>query len=176
MMMKEKTISSRSIYDGRIITVRVDEVELPNGKTASREIVHHNGAVAVLAVTDEEKIVLVRQYRKPMDRILIEVPAGKLEGDEDPKSCAERELAEETGFKANSMELVASFYTSPGFSDELVHLYRGRGLTAGEAQPDEDEFVEVLYLTLAEAKKYIETGEIKDAKTIMAIYAWELDK
>lgn len=174
--MVEKTITSQSIYEGRIIQVRVDEVELPNGKTASREIVHHNGAVAVLAVTDEDKIVLVRQYRKPMDRILLEIPAGKLEGDEDPKSCAERELVEETGFKAKNMELIASFYTSPGFSDELVHLYRGRGLTSGEATPDEDEFVEVLYLSLPEAKKYIETGEIKDAKTIMAIYAWELDK
>ncbi len=174
--MVEKTISSQSIYEGRIIQVRVEEVELPNGKTASREIVHHNGAVAVLAITDEDQIVLVRQYRKPMDRILLEVPAGKLEGDEDPKSCAERELVEETGFKAKEMDQIASFYTSPGFSDELVHLYRGRGLTAGDAQPDEDEFVEVLYLSLPEAKKYIETGEIKDAKTIMAIYAWELDK
>lgn len=174
--MVEKTISSQSIYEGRIIQVRVEEVELPNGKTASREIVHHNGAVAVLAITDEDQIVLVRQYRKPMDRILLEVPAGKLEGDEDPKSCAERELVEETGFKAKEMDQIASFYTSPGFSDELVHLYRGKGLTAGDAQPDEDEFVEVLYLSLPEAKKYIETGEIKDAKTIMAIYAWELDK
>lgn len=174
--MIEKTISSQSIYEGRIIKVRVEEVELPNGKTASREIVHHNGAVAVLAVTNEDKIVLVRQYRKPMDQIILEVPAGKLEGDEDPKACAERELIEETGFKAKDMKRIASFYTSPGFSDELVHLYRGRGLTAGEAQPDEDEFVEVLYISLPEAKKYIETGEIKDAKTIMAIYAWELDK
>lgn len=174
--MIEKTISIQSIYEGRIIKVRVEEVELPNGKTASREIVHHNGAVAVLAVTNEDKIVLVRQYRKPMDQIILEVPAGKLEGDEDPKACAERELIEETGFKAKDMKRIASFYTSPGFSDELVHLYRGRGLTAGEAQPDEDEFVEVLYISLPEAKKYIETGEIKDAKTIMAIYAWELDK
>jgi len=175
-MMEEKTISSRSIFDGKIIKVRVDEVQLPNGKTATREIVHHNGAVAVLAVTQENKIVLVRQYRKPMDRFLLEIPAGKLEGDEDPASCAERELIEETGFKAKEMELIASFYTSPGFSDELVYLYRARGLVAGEARPDEDEFVEVKYLTLPEAKKSIETGEIKDAKTIMAIYAWELGR
>lgn len=173
--MEEKTISSQPIYDGKIIQLRIDEVQLPNGKTASREIVHHNGAVAVLAVTADQRIVLVRQFRKALERFLVEVPAGKLEGDEEPLACAERELIEETGYRTKQLDSVASFYTSPGFADEIVHLFKAEGLTEGDANPDDDEFVELLHLTLEEAKEYIASGEIRDAKTILAIYAWELE-
>ncbi|MFD2371856.1 NUDIX domain-containing protein [Brevibacillus sp. GCM10020057] len=171
--LHEKTISSQSIYDGRIIKVKVDEVQLPNGKTAKREIVHHQGAVAVMPITDDGKLVAVRQFRKPLERTIVEIPAGKLEPGEEPLSCAIRELEEETGYVAKKMELLSSFYTSPGFADELLHVYVATGLTKGESRPDEDEFVDVLELTLAEARELHRSGEIRDAKTVVALFAWE---
>jgi ADP-ribose pyrophosphatase len=123
MNLEEKTIKTEKIFEGRIITVQVDEVELPNGKTSTRELVKHPGAVAVIAVTDEEKIVMVEQYRKPLEKEIVEIPAGKLEKGEDPAECAKRELEEETGYGCTNLELLTSFYTSPGFADELVHVY-----------------------------------------------------
>jgi ADP-ribose pyrophosphatase len=169
----EKTISSQPIYDGRIIKVKVDEVQLPNGKTAKREIVNHQGAVAVLPLTDDGKMVAVRQFRKPLEQTIVEIPAGKLEPGEEPLTCAIRELEEETGYKAEKMELLSSFYTSPGFADELLHVYIATGLTKGESRPDEDEFVDALELSLEEAHELHRTGEIRDAKTVVAIFAWE---
>lgn len=174
--MNERTISSQTIYEGKIITLKVDQVELPNGKTASREIVTHPGAVAVMAITDDNRLVVVRQFRKPLERAIVEIPAGKLEPGEKPDVCAHRELEEETGYTAREMKHVASFYTSPGFADELIHLYRTDGLTAGEAKPDEDEFVELMHITVDEAQQLIASGEIRDAKTIMAVYAWQLEQ
>ncbi len=169
----EKTISSQSIYNGRIIKVKVDEVLLPNGNTAKREIVNHQGAVAVLPLTDDGKMIAVRQFRKPLERTIVEIPAGKLEAGEEPLACAIRELEEETGYAAKHMELLSSFYTSPGFADELLHVYVATGLTKGESRPDEDEFVDVLELTLEEAQELHRTGEIRDAKTVVALFAWE---
>lgn len=174
--MNEKTISSQTIYEGKIVTLKVDQVELPNGKTASREIVTHPGAVAVMAITDDNRMVVVRQFRKPLERTIVEIPAGKLEPGEKPDVCAHRELEEETGYTAQEMKHVASFYTSPGFADELIHLYRTDSLTAGEAKPDEDEFVELMHITVEEAQQLIASGEIRDAKTIMAVYVWQLEQ
>lgn len=169
----EKTISSQSIYDGRIIKVKVDEVLLPNGNTAKREIVNHQGAVAVMPLTDDGKMIAVRQFRKPLERTIVEIPAGKLEPGEEPLACAIRELEEETGYVAEKLELLSSFYTSPGFADEILHVYVATGLTKGESRPDEDEFVDVLELTLEEAQQLHRTGEIRDAKTVVALFAWE---
>jgi ADP-ribose pyrophosphatase len=169
----EKTISSQPIYDGRIIKVKVDEVLLPNGRTAKREIVNHQGAVAVLPLTTDGRMVAVRQFRKPLERTIVEIPAGKLEPGEEPLACAKRELEEETGYQAAKYDHLSSFYTSPGFADEIMHLYVATGLTKGESRPDEDEFVEVLELTLEEAKELHRTGEICDAKTVAALFAWE---
>lgn len=169
----EKTIASTPIYDGRVIKVKVDEVLLPNGKTAKREIVNHQGAVAVLPLTDDNKMIAVRQFRKPLERTIVEIPAGKLEKGEDPLTCAKRELEEETGFQAAEYGHLSSFYTSPGFADEILHLYVATGLREGPPRPDEDEFVEVLYLTLDEAKALHQRGEICDAKTVLALFAWE---
>lgn len=174
--MIEKTVASTPIYDGKIIQVQVDEVELPNGKTAKREIVHHPGAVAVMAITQENRMVMVRQFRKPLERTIVEIPAGKLEPGEEPEVCAGRELREETGYTYTSLRHQASFYTSPGFADEIVHLYRAEGVTPGEAQPDDDEFVELLHVTVEEAQELIASGDIRDAKTILAVYAWQLDQ
>jgi len=169
----EKTISSQPIYDGRIIKVKVDEVLLPNGNTAKREIVNHQGAVAVLPLTDDGKMIAVRQFRKPLERTIVEIPAGKLEPGEEPLMCAKRELEEETGFVATTYTHLSSFYTSPGFADELLHVYVATGLTRGERNLDEDEFVDVLELTLEEVHELHQTGEIRDAKTVVALFAWE---
>ncbi|WP_103105325.1 NUDIX domain-containing protein [Brevibacillus reuszeri] len=169
----EKTIASQSIYDGRIIKVKVDEVLLPNGNTAKREIVNHQGAVAVLPLTDDGKMVVVRQFRKPLECTIVEIPAGKLEIGEEPLTCAKRELEEETGYVAKNYSLLSSFYTSPGFADELLYVYVATELTKGESRPDEDEFVDVLELTLEEAHELHRAGEIRDAKTVVALFAWE---
>lgn len=170
----EKTIATKKIFSGRIIDLQVDEVELPDGNKSIRELVKHPGAVAVIAVTKEKKLVLVRQYRKALEKTIVEIPAGKLEQGEDPKTCAERELEEETGYKSNALQFVVSFYTSPGFADELVHLFFTDELEEGEVNMDEDEFVETLELTVQEALPLIETKEIHDAKTIYAIQYLQL--
>ncbi|WP_232696227.1 NUDIX domain-containing protein [Brevibacillus daliensis] len=171
----EKTIKTKQIFEGKVISLQVDDVELPNGNLAKREIVKHQGAVAVLPISNDNKMIAVRQFRKPLERSIIEIPAGKLEKGEEPLECAKRELAEETGYTAKNITHISSFYTSPGFADELLHLYVAKDLTAGELNLDEDEFVEVLHLTLEEAKELHATGEIRDAKTVLALFAWEND-
>ncbi len=125
---EEKTIHTEKLFEGKVVRLQIDDVELPNGKTSKREIIKHPGAVAVLALTPENKIVLVEQYRKPMERALVEIPAGKLEPGEKPEVTAVRELEEETGYECNRLDHIISFYTSPGFADELIHLYLATGL------------------------------------------------
>ena len=175
---EEKTTATQPIYDGRIIQVRVDDVVLPNGASSKRELVKHPGAVAVIAVTDEGKIVLVEQYRKAMEKALVEIPAGKLEQGEAPLATAMRELEEETGYICEDMKLLYSFYTSPGFADEIVYLYEATGLTKKEdkADLDEDEFVDLLEVTLEEAWELIQEQRIHDAKTILAMQYLQLKK
>ncbi|WP_144460304.1 NUDIX domain-containing protein [Siminovitchia fortis] len=173
---EEKTVSTETIFEGKIISVQVDEVELPNGKLSKREIVRHPGAVALIALTDENKIVMVEQYRKPLERSLLEIPAGKLEPGEKPAATAERELEEETGYRAGKMEYISSFYTSPGFADEIIHLYLATGLEKVEnpADGDEDEFVELFELTLEEALECMRNERIYDAKTLFAVQYLQL--
>lgn len=173
---EEKTLSSQKIFTGKVISLQVDEVELPDGKTSKREIIKHPGAVAVIAITDDGKIVMVEQYRKAMERSLVEIPAGKLEPGEEPLKTAKRELEEETGYVCERMEHVISFYTSPGFADELVHVYVAHQLSKKEdaASLDEDEFVEVIELTLEEAQQYIVEEKIYDAKTAYAVQYLQL--
>ncbi|WP_084410782.1 NUDIX domain-containing protein [Paenibacillus glacialis] len=171
--LDEVTLSTQPIYEGRIISLQIDTVRLPDGKTATREVVRHPGAVAVLAL-HEGKMLVVDQFRQPMGRCEIEIPAGKLEPGEDPLEAAVRELEEETGYRCGEIKLLQSFYTSPGFADELIHLYVTQDLEIGEMAPDEDEFLELSEITLEEAYRYIQEGRISDAKTIMAVYAWHL--
>ncbi|WP_456278434.1 NUDIX domain-containing protein [Bacillus sp. AK128] len=175
---EEKTLSSKTLFEGRVIDLVLEEVLLPNGKTSTREIVKHPGAVAVIPITDDGKIVMVRQYRKALERELVEIPAGKLEKGEKPELTARRELEEETGYGCASLTHLISFYTSPGFADEMVHLYVAEGLTQKEnkLELDEDEFVEVIALSIEEAKQYIHEQKIYDAKTAYAVQYLELQK
>lgn len=168
---EEKTISSESLYEGKIISLRIEEVELPDGNHAKRELVKHPGAVALIPITAEGKIILVKQYRKALDRTLIEIPAGRIEINEEPKLTAIRELEEETGLGAGKVTYLQSFATSPGFADEIIHLYLAEELYEIEnpAAGDEDEFIELLEVTIADAEKLVATGEIYDAKTAFAV-------
>ncbi|MGS0764062.1 NUDIX domain-containing protein [Syntrophomonas curvata] len=169
MKFEEKTIKSEDIFSGRIIKVRVDTVSLPDGRESTREIVEHAGAVAIVALDDENNIRLVRQYRKPVEQVLLEIPAGTMEADEEALSCAQRELAEETGLQAAVWERILSYYSAPGFSDEELHLYLARDLTSGECSPDSDEFLESVSIPLNEAYRMIFTGQIVDGKSIIGI-------
>ncbi|MCY8824782.1 NUDIX hydrolase [Bacillus atrophaeus] len=174
--LEEKTIEKEKLFSGKVIDLYVEDVELPNGKTSKREIVKHPGAVAVLAVTDSNKIILVNQYRKPLERTIVEIPAGKLEKGEEPEYTALRELEEETGYTAKKLTKITAFYTSPGFADEIVHLFLAEDLSVLEEKRelDEDEFVEVLEVTLEDALKLVETREVYDAKTAYAIQYLQL--
>jgi ADP-ribose pyrophosphatase len=169
MDLTEKTIDTREIFSGRIIKVRVDTVSLPDGQQSTREVVEHAGAVAVIALDNDNNIIMVRQYRKPVEMVLMEIPAGTMEKDEDPLLCAQRELREETGFSADRWERILSYYSAPGFTDEYLHLYLATGLTGGEIDLDEDEFVETVSIPLKEAWRMIFAGEIADGKSIIGI-------
>ena len=168
---EEKTISGETLYEGKVITLRVEEVELPDGKTATRELIKHPGAVAIIPVTEEGKLVLVEQYRKALERSLIEIPAGKIDPGEEPAVTAVRELEEETGYGAKEFSYVQSFATSPGFADEIIHLYLARGLYPidNPGAGDEDEFIELLEVTIEEAEEMVVSGKIFDAKTAFAV-------
>ncbi|QDH19565.1 NUDIX domain-containing protein [Saccharibacillus brassicae] len=169
----ETTVGSEPIFDGKIIKVQIDTVELSDGTQAKREIVKHPGAVAVLAIRGG-KLLVVEQFRQPLGRTEIEIPAGKLEPGEDPREAAARELEEETGYRAPELLHLSSFYTSPGFADEIIHFYAAENLTEGTLHPDEDEFLELTEITLEEAFGHIRAGRISDAKTLMAVYAWQI--
>lgn len=172
MDMKEDTIEESLIYDGKIIRVERLTVRLQNGNIAYREVVRHQGAVAILAEPKPGEIVLVSQFRKPIEDELLELPAGKLEPGEEPIDCAIRELIEETGYRANKIELVHSFFTSPGFADEKIQLYYATDLTLGERSPDEDEFVDVELYQKAEILNMLNHAEIQDAKTLIGLLWW----
>lgn len=177
-MFEEKTTQTKVIYEGKVVQLQVDDVLLPNGKEAKRELIKHPGAVAIIPITKNKKIVMVEQYRKPLEKSIIEIPAGKLEKGESPEITAVRELEEETGYTTKKLTKVTSFYTSPGFADEIMHIYVSDELEKLDFPPalDEDEFVEIHELTLAEAKQYIQEQRIHDAKTIYAILYLELQE
>ena len=168
---EEKTIHSEPIFTGKVISLKVDDVTLPNGAMSKREIINHPGAVAVIAITENNKILLVEQYRKALERSLVEIPAGKLELGEEPIVTARRELEEETGYTSNNFEFIQAFATSPGFADEVIHLYVAKNLKKLEvpAELDDDEFVELMEVSLEEAEAMVSDGRIYDAKTAFAI-------
>ncbi|MEK5039310.1 NUDIX hydrolase [Sporosarcina sp. FSL K6-3457] len=168
---EEKTLSGETLYEGKVITLRVEEVELPDGNRAKRELIKHPGAVAVIPITAEGKLVLVEQYRKALERSLIEIPAGKIDPGEAPEITAVRELEEETGYGAKEFSYIQSFATSPGFADEVIHVYLAQGLYTidNPAAGDEDEFIGLLEVTIEEAEEMVVTGKIFDAKTAFAV-------
>ncbi|MGI5911121.1 MAG: NUDIX domain-containing protein [Syntrophomonadaceae bacterium] len=173
MNYDEKTLYSKDIFSGRIIKVRVDTVSLPDGRNSTREIVEHAGAVAIVAVDDNNYIYLVRQYRKPIEKVLIEIPAGLIEKGEEAIAAAKRELAEETGLRAANWSRILSYYSAPGFSNEELHLYLARNLSQGEFNLDKDEFLENVSMPLEEAYRLIFSGQIVDGKSIIGIqYAY----
>lgn len=174
---EETTLETRPVYKGNFISLQVDTVRLPDGNTATREIVKHPGAVAVLALVEGgSKMLVVEQYRKPLEKAQVEIPAGKLEPGEDPLAAAGRELEEETGYRAKRLEHLQSFSTSPGFANEIIHLYVAEDFEEGRAglDLDEEEFLTCEAITVEQARQYIRDGRICDAKTLLAVYAWEL--
>lgn len=169
MELFEKKIKSEQIFDGKIVKLFVDDVELPNGRVAKREIVRHPGAVCVVPVTDDGCVIMVKQFRYPFASVLLEVPAGKLEYGEDPLSAVRRELSEESGAEAENIEYIGKLYTSVAIFDEQIHMYLATGLTFKKAHPDEGEFLEVEKIPLDTLVKMVMDGEIPDAKTQIAI-------
>lgn len=170
MDLREKTIDTKEIYKGRVISLSVDTVITPGGNEATRELVHHPGGVAVVAIDNDDMIYLVRQYRIPYDEILLEIPAGKLDSkEENPKDAAARELSEETGLVAKEIKHIGDFYPSVGFLDENLRLFVATGLSEGQTHPDEDEYLDVVKMPFDEAVKLVIDGTIKDGKTIAGI-------
>ena len=168
MTFEEKTLESQMIYKGAIINLRRDKVTVEKG-TSYREIIEHNGGAVLAAVTDEGKMVMVRQYRKPAERVMLEVPAGKIDPGETPFETACRELKEETGYTPGEVKYLTEFYPSVGYSEEVLYLYLCTGLTAGETCPDENEALDVLEMDVEELYEMVMRAEIRDAKTIIAI-------
>ena len=174
MELTEKTLESREIFRGRIVTLKVDKIELPDGHQSGREVVEHPGGVAVLPLDDQDMVTLVRQYRYPFGKVITELPAGKLEKGEDPLVCAQRELSEEVGAEADELIYLGKFFTSPGYSTEVLHMYLARGLRQGQVHPDEDEFLESERLPFLTLFQQVMSGEIEDGKTIAAVLKTKL--
>lgn len=167
--LEEKMLKSEHVFDGQLLKVRKDRVTLPNGKEAVREWIEHPGAAAIVPVLSDGRIVMVKQYRYPMGKVTLEIPAGKLDPDEAPINCAIRELEEETGYTAHKIEYITSIGTTMAFSNEVIHLYIAENLESGEQSPDEDEFINTAIFTREEIDQMIQSGQIDDAKTLVAL-------
>ena len=165
----EKTVDRQVAFEGKVFSVEVKKVELFDGSLARREVVLHHGGATIVALDDEKNVYLVRQFRSPYEKVLLEIPAGKLEKDEDPMSCAIRELKEETGMQAEKVESLGQMYATPGYCSEIIHLFLATGLSFGEGSPDDGEFLQLVKMPLSEAIEKIESNEISDAKTMVAL-------
>lgn len=165
----ERVLSSRRLYEGRVVNLRVDTVELPGGRRATREVVEHGDVVAVVPLLEGEDVLLVRQYRLPAGQMLLEVPAGGVEEGETAEEAARRELEEECGQRAGTLERLGGFYASPGFCSEYVHMFLATALESAEARPDLDEEIAVVRLPLAETLRLVRAGEIRDGKSIIGL-------
>lgn len=168
--LAEVKISSKDIFEGKILHLVNDEVRLPNGETSGREVIRHIGAVCIIPITDDNEVIVERQFRYPVDEVLTEIPAGKLDfKDEDRLEAAKRELREETGYTAEEWTDLGSFYPAAAYSDEKITLYMARGLHLGERELDEDEFINVVKVPLKDLAEEVMSGKIPDNKTQMAI-------
>ena len=171
---RDSTVSSHRVYEGRVLNLDIDQVRFPDGHTGTLELIRHSGAAAVVPFLDpldspDPRVLLIRQYRYAADRFLYEIPAGRLEPGETPADCARRELLEETGCTATSIQPLGSFFTTPGFIDEYIHLFVATGITHGHASPERDEFIHRESHTSLGALRMIDRGEIVDGKTIVAL-------
>jgi ADP-ribose pyrophosphatase len=162
-------MGTKKIYSGKVVTLNIDTVTLPNGVTIDLEIVRHPGAAAVVPLKENGTVVLIKQFRHAAGGFIYEIPAGKLHPGEDPKNCAARELEEEIGYQAGKLDLVSSIFTAPGFTDEVIHIYKATGLTKGRQQLDRDEVLEIVEVPLQEAIEMIRIGSIRDAKTMVGL-------
>jgi len=169
MNLIEKPLSQQYLYKGKIVHLRVDEALLPNGLTAAREVIEHPGGVCVAPLTREGELLFVRQFRYPYQQVTLELPAGKLEPGEDPLEAGSRELTEETGAAAGEYVSLGQLYPSPGYTDEIIHLFLARDLSYGASHPDEDEFLEPERIPLKEAVRMVLAGELPDAKTQIGV-------
>ena len=165
--LAEHPLTEDVAWTGRIFNVNRLQVELPDGRRALRDVVRHPGAVAIVALTEEGRICLVRQYRTALGRVTVEIPAGKLSAGEDPLKCANRELLEETGMVAEKMAFLTTIASSDGFCDELIHIYMATGLTFAKSSPDDDEFINVDLVEVSELVDAVLDGRIEDAKTVV---------
>jgi len=159
----------KTIYKGRVVNLNLETVTLPNGNTVELELIHHPGAAAVVPMKDDKTVLLIRQYRHAAGGYILEIPAGKLEPGEEPRQCAAREIEEEIGFRADSLEPLITFFTTPGFTDEVIHIFKGIGLTPGKQHLDHDEVLDVIELPLDRAIAQIRNGTIRDGKTIIGL-------
>ena len=172
--MNYKVTKSENVFNGIVFDVKLDILEYDSGNAGRREVIHHNGGAVVLPITDDGKLVLIKQFRYPLQEILIEAPAGKLEIGEDPMICATRELTEETGYTAEKIISLGKISTTPGFCDEILYLYLAQDLTVGEHNREEGEYgMEVFEYSLSEVDEMIKNGELIDSKTIAAIYHYK---
>lgn len=169
MELTEKTLSSQSVFDGRILHITLDEVELPNGKQSKREVVNHPGGVAVAALDEENNLLFVRQFRYPYKEVVLELPAGKLEKGSTPLENGKRELLEETGAEGYSYISLGQVYPSPGYTSEIIHLYACRVKSVGESRPDDGEFLNVEKIPLDKALEMVLNNMIPDSKTQIAV-------
>lgn len=168
--LREEVLSRETVYPGVIIRLEHWQVRLPNGETALREVACHPGAAAVVAVDEQEQVILVRQHRVAVDRVTMEIPAGKLDSPaEDPFLCAQRELSEETGLTAEHWQKLTCLETTPGFCNERIHLYLATGLRQGNSHPDQDEFVDVVRMPLTQALEKVMSGVFRDGKTALGL-------
>lgn len=169
MKHSEKIIEEKVIYEGKILSVKQNKVELENGKITSRDIIHHNGAVCVLAITNENEVLMVEQFRLPFNDELLELPAGKLEINENPLDAAKRELEEETGYKCTDIKLLGKMYPTCGYCDEIIYLYYAKNLIKTKINLDEDEFLSLKKIKFDKLMEMIKNGEIPDAKTQLTV-------
>ena len=168
-MQEDQLLSTKRIYSGKVLKLDLDTVGLPNGRTTELEILRHPGASAVVPLKEDGRVVLIRQLRHAAGGFIYEIPAGKLDPQEDPRDCAARELEEETGYRAGTLELLTSIWTAPGFTDEVIHIFQGANLQKGKQNLDQDEVLEIVEWPLEEAISKIIDGTIRDAKTIIGL-------
>lgn len=175
MNLRETPVEQEIKYEGRIIRLRVDKAQLPNGRIATREVVEHNGGVCIAALTEQRELLFVRQFRYPYQEVVLELPAGKIDKGEEPLACGKRELTEETGASAQQYRSLGRLYPSPGYCGEVIHLFLATGLSFGRMNPDEDEFLEVERIPLEKAVQMVLDNEVPDAKTQVAVLkTWAL--